>query len=332
MRFVYHPDLVEQVVFLITRRDAAKECALHELTDRLYAITDLETRNAAFRKTFADCFTEWKLGQGMEWQIHGLIDGSSIDRCVLAPACSGNKPHIDLLVKNQAGRNERTLLVQITPDSILEPASLVPWMRSELLQVADMLDENFGYQPDDIIGSPWERRLRQDRYMVLWRVYVAGRLLRQGHQIPKEMAALRAAFDKVFLHLGAQAPPQSFARVLGAGALTHAQLLAWAVDPTLLLFDKPTQSTGGPCPGGLCPLCGFPTHDWYDSRAAPAGSGMTTIRSAYPLWHVDQGACRQCVETYTYRIGGNGLSTNRIEGAADALIPTANTAWISQTS
>ncbi len=314
MRFVYHPDLVEQVVFLITRRDEAKECALHEKTDRIYAISDPETRNAAFRQTYADCFTEWKLGQRMEMQIYGLINGSSIDRCVLAAACKGKNPHADLMVKDQAGYSEHTLLIQIKPESILEPATLACWMRSELLQVADMLDENFGYKPDDIVGSPWERRLRQDRYMVLWRVYVAGRLLRQGQQAPKEISTLRAAFDKVFLHFGTKAPPLSFERVLDAGALTHAQLLAWAVDPTLLFFDKPTQATGGPCPGGLCPLCGFPTHDWFDFRSVPAGPWMTTIKTAHALWRVDQGACRQCVETYVHRIGGNSLSRDRIVG------------------
>ena len=224
MRFVYHPNLVEQVVFVVTRRDPDRECALHGLTDALYAIPDMETRNAAFRQTYADCFTEWKLGQRLEMQIYGLINGSGIDRCVVATASRGKTPHIDLLVKSKAGQCERTLLIQIQPESVLEPESLTSWMRGELLQVADMLDENFSYRPDDITGSPWERRLRQDRYIVLWRVYVAGRLLRQGLQAPKEISALRAAFDKVFLHLGTKPPAQTFDRVLGAEALTHAQL------------------------------------------------------------------------------------------------------------
>lgn len=317
MLFAYHPDLVEQVVFLVTRADPARECEWHEQIDRLYAIPDPETRSAALGKAYGDHFTAWKLADGFESQLRSLSGHCGLHRCAMVPAGGSKNQKVDLLVKTDAGHTERTLFIQVRPESILDSAPLLPWLRRELLQVADMLDEKFGYQPDDIVGSPWERKLRQDRYLVLWRIHVAGRLLRRGHHDSKEMASLHAAFDKAFRHQGTGPAPESFERVLSAEALTHAQLLAWAIEPRTLLFEPSADSDGGPSPGGLCPLCGFPTHDWFDFEAQRVNECFTTIMARHPQWRSDQGACRQCVETYIHRIGGNEPPKIRPRGEGD---------------
>jgi hypothetical protein len=187
----------------------------------------------------------------------------------------------------------------------------------ELLQVSDMLDEQFGYKPDDIVGSPWERKLRQDRYMVLWRIHVAGRLLRAGHQDAKDLASLHAVFERAFRHKGNGPAPESFERVLNTKVLTHAQLLAWAIKPRELQSEHSDICEVGPSPGGLCPLCGFPTHDWFNCEQLRMNNCLNSIRSTHPQWQCDQGACRQCAETYLYRIGGNEPSVNQIKGGSN---------------
>ncbi len=317
MLFVYHADLVEQVVFLVTRTNPTRECELHEKVDLLYAISDVETRSAAFCKAYGDHFTAWKLADGFESHLRTLIGDCNLHRCAMVPASRGRNQKVDLLTKTEAGFTDRTLFIQVLPESILDPTPLLPWLQRELLQVADMLDERFGYRPDDIVGSPWERKLRQDRYMVLWRIHVAGRLLRAGMQNARELASLHAAFEKAFRNKGNCPAPESFDRVLHAEALTHAQLLAWAIEPRELQSKHSGICEVGPGPGGLCPLCGFPTHDWFDFESRCVDGCFTTIQAARPGWQRDQGACRQCMETYIHRIGGNGVPKNWVGGEDD---------------
>ena len=320
MLFVYHPDLVEQVVSLVTRTNQVRECELHEQIDRLYAISDAETRSAAFCKAYGDRFTAWKLADGFESQLRTLIGDCDLNRCAMVPASRGRNQKVDLLAKTEAGFTERTLFIQVLPESMLDPIPLLPWLRRELLQVADMLDEKFGYSPDDIVGSPWERKLRQDRYLVLWRIHVAGRLRRAGHLDLKEITSLHAAFNKAFRHRGTGPAPESFEFVLHAETLTHAQLLNWAIEPRTLLFGQSAELESGPSPGGLCPLCGFPTHDWFDFESQRFNDCFTTIKATHPQWRSDQGACRQCVETYIHRVGGNEPPRLKPEGEGDVRV------------
>ncbi len=303
MRFVYHPELVEQVVFLAARRNGSWECELHEHIDRLYATADPELRNQAFRDAYAQRFSAWGLGRDVEDALAQLPTLREITQCVIVPAGRGNSQRVDLLSKEVAGRTERTLYVQLRPETVLDPTTIRPWLRRELLHVVDMLDEKFGYRADEMPGSSWERKLRQDRYMVLWRMYIAGRLTRAGYPDDRELSALRTAFGRAFIHQGAHPPTAAFERVLHADSLTHAQLLAWAIAPQSLVAGESACAACGPQPGGSCPLCGFPTHDWFDFVDQGSAELAAAIETTHAAWNRVQGACRQCAETYAYRFG-----------------------------
>lgn len=314
MQFVYHPHLIEQVVFLVTRADPARECELHERIDRLYAIQEPETRSAAFAGAFAELFSHWKLADSFEACLLSLVGNLEIKRCAMAPAGRSRHQKVDLLSRSDEANPERTVFLLIKPESVLDPAPLLPWIRREFFFVADMLDDRFGYRPDDIAGTAWERKLSQDRYLVLWRIYVAGRLHRGGHEDESELRSCRTSFQKAFRHRGADPTMKAFDRVFTAEALTHDQLLGWATEPATLLDVTPCQRARGPSPGGLCPLCGFPTHDWFDFESQSVKDCVTTIKVTHQQWSDALGACRQCIETYLHRIVGNKPSTKRLEG------------------
>jgi hypothetical protein len=170
-----------------------------------------------------------------------------------------------------------------------------------------MLDETFGYRAEAFEGTPWECKLRQDRYMVLWRVFVEGRLCRAGHAEDRQVAALRHEFDRAFVYRGVRPPTSAFDRVLHATALTHVQLSGWAIAPQSLLFMDSAGAMDAGGPGGLCPLCGFPTYDWFDF-GGNAGGLAQFIQCARPAWCTAHGACRQCAETYaSQRRAGGGF-------------------------
>lgn len=317
MQFVYHPHLIEQVVFLVTRSDPARECELHERIDPFYAIGEPETRSAAFAGAYAELFSQWKLADSFEECLLSLVGNLEIKRCAMAPAGRSRHQKVDLLSRSDEENTERTVFLLIKPEAVLDPTPLLPWIRREFLFVADMLNDRFGYRPDDIIGTAWERKLSQDRYLVLWRIYVASRLHRTGHQDEAELRSCRTSFQKAFRHRGADPTTTAFDRVFGAEAMTHQQLLGWATEPAMLLDNTACPGANGPNPGGLCPLCGFPTHDWFDFESPCIHDCLTAIKAAHPKWSGELGACRQCVETYMHRVVGNKPPKNRLEGECD---------------
>jgi hypothetical protein len=240
MQFEYHPDFVEQAVFLASRLDAERECELHAFVDRLYAIPDAELKDRAFREANAERFTKWRLGAALadaidEWKA----PAGQISRCVVIPASRSSNQYVDLLVKpTTESETQRTLLLQVRPQSLFEPATLRSWLHRELMHVSDMLDEDFGYDPGDLDGAVWECNVQRDRYSVLWRIYVAGRFMREGCCDDREIAALRTAFRRAFTHHGVAPSGVEFDRLLDWERLTHAQLLEWAKQPESLLEDE----------------------------------------------------------------------------------------------
>lgn len=240
MQFEYHPDFVEQAVFLASRLDAERECGLHAVVDRLYAIADAETKDRAFREAYAERFTQWRLGAALA----GAIDewkapAGRVSRCVVIPASRKSNQNVDLLVKPiTVSETQHTLLLQLRPQSLFEPTALRSWLHRELQHVSDMLDEDFGYEPRDLDGAAWERNVQRDRYSVLWRIYVAGRLMREGRCDDRELATLRTAFRRAFTHHGVAPSGEAFDCLLDRERLTHAQLLEWAKRPESLLKDE----------------------------------------------------------------------------------------------
>ncbi len=237
MEFEYHPDFVEQAVFLATRMDAARECELHQCTDGLYAIGDAETKDHAFREAYAQKFGQWRLGAGIENALlRRPTVARQVTRCVVVPAGRDSQQHIDLLAKPASGTGavEHTLLVQLKPAMLLDASALDLWLRRELYHVDDMLSERFGYAQEDFAGAKWERNIQRDRYMVAWRTYVAGRLMRDGVRQDREIEALWAAFRRAFRHHGIEPTKPAFAHILNARELTHAQIVQWARNPETL--------------------------------------------------------------------------------------------------
>ncbi|MBI1825190.1 MAG: hypothetical protein HY287_11075 [Planctomycetes bacterium] len=303
MRFVFHQELIEQVVGVAARRDSLRECELHERVDRLYAIGDSELRNRSFREAYAKCFMAWGLGGSLQNVLREFSESPKIEQCVIVPAERSKTHRVDLLTKGEDERSRRTLFVQLSPEAVLDPTSILSWLRRELCHVADMLDETFGYVPDAIDGSPWERTLRHERYMLLWRISIAGRLNRSGVADEAELIQLRRAFGRAFMLRGMTPPSVAFDRITNAEALTHGDLLNWALHPEALLHEnEDTEGASNQRLGGLCPLCGFPTFDWFDFDGAESSASAVSIQGEHGTWSSAKGACRQCAETYAFRV------------------------------
>jgi hypothetical protein len=102
----------------------------------------------------------------------------------------------------------------------------------------------------------------------------------------------------VFATHGASPQAEAFEAVFDLESVTHAQLLEWATNPDELPGVCADADGTAERPGGACPLCGFPTYDWYDFTTPGADRAATVIGQAKSSWTRGLGACRQCAEFY----------------------------------
>lgn len=302
----YDSTLLEQAAFLAARKDQGLERLLHQAIDPLYEIADEESRQQAFQTAFRDLFTELELDR----VVSGLLAeqpliGQFVGKCIVRPAHRSKHQSAELYVQDSDGEStpsDRTLLIHAVPDSFIDREAFIQRMRRELFHVADMVDERFAYQREVMAGMPSRQNLVRDRYRVLWDVYVEGRLAQQGRDDERTIELLRGAFKRVFAGFDVAACEEVFHRVFHADTITHDRLLKWARAPNTLFDDDSGNgraSASAHCtPGDLCPLCRFPTYDWFDFQQGADDTLTTTIRVNHPDWSSESGACRQCAEIY----------------------------------
>ena len=306
MKTDYDPVLVEQAVFLAVRKNASLERELHRATEPLYEMPPGEARETRFHEIYAAFFSRLGLDSIVstllaEPDCHDLFE-EGLGRCVVRRAAHAKAESAELFVRPSDGtttRSDRTLIIQVQPQSLLDHDHLVLLMRRELLHVADMLDERFGYHPEAIEGLAARQNLIRDRYRVLWDIYVEGRLCRRGVGDERMAKRLETLFDRAFALRGTDADRAAFVHVYRAGHLTHDRLLAWAGSPETLLTAAAEPSPGSPRrPGEACPLCGFPTYDWLPLEDACVAHLVAAIHAQYPAWRRELGVCRQCAELH----------------------------------
>lgn len=229
----YEQALVESAVFLAARRDGLLECELHLAIDPLYEIPDDELRHREFVPVFRNFFTKLKLNRLVDELIaERPIIGRRVDRCVVREAARAKDESAELFVRcdgEQIAR--RNMVVQVCPQSFIESARFVLCMRRDLLHIADMLDDAFGYERAEFSGPLAQQNLQRDRYRVLWDTYVEGRLYREGRTSDAELGPLERSFDRVFTGASPILGSRGFSHVFRAPALTHSDLMGWAVVP-----------------------------------------------------------------------------------------------------
>jgi len=240
MRVEYDPVLIEKTVRVAVRGRADLEAELHRRIDPVYAESDRERQEQLFGTAFAEAFSRLGLDRrlgGLLRERPILVEG--VGRCVVHEAVRARSQSAELFVQPGAtrpGPEHRTLVLQVCPEALAAPKSLVPWMRRELLHVADMLDARFGYRRADLDSLPVACNVLRDRYRVLWDVFVEGRLIREECAERDAVEMLWGAFRRTF-------PPEArergrFEVLLSDPAITHARLMAWANRPDLLLESE----------------------------------------------------------------------------------------------
>jgi len=303
MRIEFDPTLVEQAVVHRVYGDRKLEAQLHRKIDRLYELPPGRERDSQFIAAYADLFGELDLAGPLTDLLAELpIIANHTARCLIRESTRAKRDKAELLIKRGTADptpEDRRLIVEVSVASLLEPSQLEIRMRREFHHVADMLDDHFNYQREEIDGLPSRQNLVRDRYRVLWDVYIEGRLDRQGLGDGVNVQRLAGMLTQVFNLDDPSVASSFFGQVYASERLTHSDLFRWSQSPELSSNEEVETDAGSMGePGTACPLCGFPTFVWYDFSLALSENARRTICNEHPGWSAAQGACRQCVEIY----------------------------------
>lgn len=290
----YEPRLVEEAVLLAVR-GRTEEQEFRRRRDPLYEIPDQDERETGFRALHAEWFERLGLDRPVCAALmeEPLIVGNT-SRCVLAAAFAGKDEGADLFVSSSE-TGGRSVGIRVSPGRLTDKDRLLPFLRHELLHVADMLDPRFEYTPwlPESEDSPAHERLLRDRYRVLWGIYAEGRLARRDRAHAGIRARCLADFARAFPMLGDR-QEEAFDRFFEGRGLTHPELAAFAKDPERAVG----RDRAGPHPGERCPLCGFPTYAFLPEPERLPQEVRERIRARSPGWDPVDGLCLQCADLY----------------------------------
>lgn len=302
MKIEFDPTLVERTVMHAIYGNRSMEAELHGSLESFYQMPSGRLREEGFRSVYAEWFKRLGFGKTFDRLLEEQpLIAREIGRCLIREAAGSRSESAEFLARpgSADGRMEyRALIVQATPRSLAEPDRWIPFMRRELFHVADMLDSEFAYERSEIDGLPAKQNLVRDRYRVLWDLYIESRLELMGKGDEQASIRVHKMFARVFGYDSTNTIPAVMRRFDTGGAITHTCLWAWANSPELLFgasTDPKPRKSG--TPGSMCPICSFPTFDWYHFNDPINEARLVGyFYQSRPDWSVAEGLCRQCAE------------------------------------
>ena len=306
MRIAVHPRLVEEAVFVACRaREAAGDPApaqwLRRALDRGYRLPPGPERDVRFERAHGVVFRRLGLADALRKLMEAHPGLAAADGPLrVGPAPGRPLEGMDLHERREEdGRTTRAALVSLLPATLADPPLLALRLHRHAAKVADLLDPAFGWKPGGGEASAARRETVRVRYGAAWDAWTDGRLERRGLPVPVARERAEREFTAAFAAaLGEEGAAAAFARLRGAERLTHADLLALARDPAGRGECSP-PSPG--VPGGLCPFCRFPTHDWYTDPEDLPAAARAGMAASLPSWSPGEGICGQCALLYRSR-------------------------------
>ncbi|MBI2361509.1 MAG: hypothetical protein HYV04_21800 [Deltaproteobacteria bacterium] len=297
----YDPRLIEEAVFLCLR-EHPKAGEFDRERCRPYEISDPEERERGFQ----DLHRAWFIRLGLAHPIEEALGEqpillSRIKTCLVGRTAAKKLEGAELFVGAEEGssdREQRNVRILLRPESLLDPAALLSFLRHELLHITDMLDPDFGYEPvlPAAAGGPAHDRLLAERYRALWDATIDGRMSRRGWASESVRAERLKDFRRAFPMLGEDSAPK-FSQFFDHERSAHPELVAFACNPLAGAGDLPTTAS----PGNRCPLCGFPTHSFAPEPDRLPPEVIAAIVTDFPNWRPAHGLCLQCADLYRAR-------------------------------
>jgi hypothetical protein len=298
----YEIRLVEESVIRAVRGlPAGDQRLFHRQREAVYDVADRDERDALFAQVHRSWFSSLGLHRPLDQALTEAGElRQQVGACRVAWAGSRGDELADLFDQNERPAHDRSkvILVRLRAEALLDPKTLLCFLRHEFQHLVDMLDPAFGYQkrlPVSDAGPSYDNILR-NRYRVVWDTTIDGRLSRRGFEQSEVRQVRSREFGSTFPMLGVQVDDE-FARWFDDDHPTHERLVAFALDPT---------SAGGHLGDGFagrCPICLFPTAvlDRHPERLTEGA--RRELKADHPGWSLTCGLCSQCADLYLARHG-----------------------------
>lgn len=311
---IYDIQLVDDIVYKgLAERERNGDIALyeeyHELRNDIYEI-EQALRPKRFRDLDHDFF--YRLGYD-RFLLEILDEYPDVMEAV-------EEVHVRrATTKQNEGSNVvddgKKVVIRLYSDQFIEGQEICKVLRHELMHVADMMDEGFGYRAELSQCSPMEGRIIRDRYRLFWDIRVDGRLHGEGRETIATKEERKKEFVSFFRKIPEKTRDLIFEKLWeGKEPLTHHKMIDISKDVNKLMEVVRESGSGissdleeevekiGPLPGTICPLCGFPTSAWVEDL----GTGeeiVKMIKADFPDWGAHDGVCFRCAEYYKLRAG-----------------------------
>lgn len=294
MEFRYEEKLLEEVLFLCSsgRRPgispAQRQRFLRE-RERPYAVLDPEERREAFFRVHLAWFQEWGFDATLRERARAFpLFETKLDVLAFRQARGQSDEGAELYLHPGGSRRG---VVALRLQHFQDDRRLLAFLNHELLHLHDLIDPAFAYSPWLEGGTAAPEKLVLERYRLLWDVTVDGRLTARQHETIANREQRWTEFCRAYSFWPEAERARIFQELWNASSPCHSDLLHLAGDP------RGVAAAQGPCPGGRCPLCGFPTHDWAEATDLPADR-IAAIQTEFPQWRSEHGICRRCFEIY----------------------------------
>ncbi|MBI2922467.1 MAG: hypothetical protein HYY18_15560 [Planctomycetes bacterium] len=306
MEIRYAPQVLDEAVTReLLRRAGAGDPSwtgdFHVLTDAFYALPEVE-REAQFQAAHALFFRKLGLGKPLEKVLAEFprLDSKVAD-LVVDRALTPSEEEADLMVGGDARRNVRIRLRIVRFDDL---AALEGFYRHELVHVTDMLNPEFDYKPiARIAARPAEENLVRARLRLLWNLLIGGRVAQSGKAGAATLEEWKNVAERVYPGLTPEARESIVSKLWGGAAVAWPALVEFSRVPgKLLAFAGISVDASSRGPGSLCPLCSFPTFSWAGDIGDLPRAVLAALRTDFPGWTPENGACRQCIDGYELRI------------------------------
>lgn len=306
------PQLMEETV----RREAERreregdptlfEC-YHGLADPLYELS-LEEQEQAFEKLHWDLFQKLALGKFLHEAFEEFPPfQEKIDLVEIRRARSESEEGADLLKSPLLSEGVRILKVGLMSSRFSDLPFLWRLLRHELMHVADIFEEAFGYREEPLGMTPSEEAFRVSCYRILWDIQIDSRLLRQCRETIASKEERRLEFEQIYRKLPPTQREAVFEVLWATERIAHSEMVALSKDPNQLLAlageeRLPEDALRGGrllLPGSHCPLCSFPTYRWMEISEQEV---IGAIQADYPQWEAEQGVCERCLDLYQFQV------------------------------
>jgi len=313
MKIEFDPNLIEEVIFQeLKAREEKGDFSLtgeyHSITDTVYENFPLDERPAQFKKIEWDFFKKLGFPEvikeifGEFPELETKVAGGVVIKA-LNPFDEGS--NLTKGPSEEAARKRVT--IKVLPERFQDTEYLKRLTRHELMHVADMVSESFGYRDERLGCNPMEESIIRERYSTFWDIFVDSRLIRGGKETISNREGRYQEFESLYKKTPAEVKSAIFDVLWQDERLTHDRILELSKDVNKVmkiaegLPIKQIQKTKKMLlPGAQCPLCQFRTYHWVDNIEQEP-SLVEAIKKDFPEWEPEEGACERCVEVYKVR-------------------------------